>query len=97
MNEEKKETHVDDFIDDYTKDAYARWFLFLKRLPAQLQGDFAIWIEPYKLYANYKEKRYQVTGASRLGDVWLAKNFNRDRGYDHRVDVDLLSDFSQFP
>ncbi len=98
MSAPKKEyTHVDDFVEDYTKSNYARWFLFLKRLPANLQADFAEFIEPFTLYATWKGKRYRVTGASRLGDVWLTSDFKRDTGYEHRVDVDDLTEFGKVP
>lgn len=97
MSDLKKEgTHVDDFVMDYTDDKsvmYAKWFLFLKRLPATEQAHFDEWIKEYRLFATWKGKRYRVTGASRLGDVWLAKNFNQDHGYDHRVSVDELTEF----
>lgn len=92
-----KETHVDSFVDDYSKDKYARWFLFLKRLPAAFQADFDEWIKPHKLFCTWKKARYRVTGASRLGDVWLTSNFDQDTGYQHRVAVDELSEFSEKP
>lgn len=93
-------THVDDWIEDYTETkelAYAKWFLFLKRLPVTLQVNFHEYIKDYKLFATWKGKRYRVTGASRLGDVWLAKDFDRENGYDHRVDVDELSAWGPKP
>lgn len=92
-----KETHVDDFVQDMTKDRYARWVLFLHRLPALLRTDFAEQIAEQKLFADWKGRRYRVTGASRLGDVWLASNFNQEVGYDHRVSVDELSNFAKEP
>lgn len=97
MSEKKEDTHVDMFVDDYTEDKYARWFLFLHRLPATLQADFAEWIAPHKLFASWNGIRYRVTGASRLGDVWLARDFFRETGYDHRVSVDELSDWGPKP
>lgn len=88
MAETKKEVHVDDFVGDYfNHEKYARWFLFLKRLPAALQADFSDWIGQYKLYCTYQDERYRVTGASRLGDVWLAKDHQREIGYDLRVNL----------
>ena len=93
----KKDTHIDDWVGDYEQDKYARWFLFLKRLSAVMQADFEEWIAPFKLFATWKGKRYRVTGASRLGDVWLAKDRGRDSGYDHRVSVDELSGWSPTP
>jgi len=88
-------THVDDFIDSgFGKNKYARWVLNYFRLPAALKMDFAEFMAPHKLFCTYEGKRYRCTGASRLGDVWLAKNLNRDTGYDLRVDVAKCSDWS---
>ena len=90
-----EETHVDEFIwHGYGANSYARWFLMLHRLPAANKFDWDEMIKPFKLFATWKGQRYRVTGASRLGDVWLARDFNRDTGYDHRVSVDELSEFS---
>lgn len=83
--------HVDDFIDYGHKktadESYARFFFMLSRLPAILQMEFGEWTSKYKLYCIYKDERYRVTGASRLGDVWLAKDFSQESGYDLRVDL----------
>jgi len=86
-------THIDNFIDDYEQDKYARWFFMLHRLPAFMQADFSGWILQYRLFCNYKGKKYRCTGASRLGDAWLAKDFKREVGYDLRVDVDECSNW----
>ena len=81
-------THVDDFVSySYGKEEYARWFIFLARLTAALKIDWQEYIGQYKLFCTYEGKRYRVTGASRIGDVWLAKDFNRETGYDLRVDL----------
>ena len=77
--------HVDDFIDDcfdhHTREEkYARFFFLLHRLSAAMKAEFREWIEPYKLFCTWKDKRWRVTGASRLGDVWLTQNFSQDVG-----------------
>jgi hypothetical protein len=84
--------HVDDWLD--TPDvgqnanlAYAKFVLDYKRLPAWKQIAYAEWMAKFKLFCTHKGERYRCTGASRLGDVWLARDFNRDAGYDFRVDV----------
>lgn len=87
--------HVDDFINDFTKDKYARWFFMLHRLPAFMQADFAYWMDKYKLFCIFKGKKYRCTGASRMGDVWLTPDFDREVGYELRVDVDECSDWTQ--
>lgn len=61
--------HVDQFIDNYKTDNYASWFLFLKRLPAVFQMKFSDEINKYQLFCIYKDKKYRVTGASRMCDI----------------------------
>lgn len=85
--------HVDQFIASSTTDAYASWFFQLQRMPAIAQSKFAEWIDQYKLFCTYEGNRYRVTGCSRLGDVWLAKDVNQDHGYDHRVNVESCTEF----
>lgn len=87
--------HVDEFIDDYEQDKYARWFFMLHRLSAFLQSDFSEWIKPFRLFCDYEEKKYRVTGASRLGDVWLTEDFNRETGYELRVDIEKCSNWKR--
>jgi hypothetical protein len=86
--------HVDEFVERHGGDAYARFFFMLARLPACCQVDFAPWTVQYKLFCDHEGKRYRVTGASRLGDVWLVADFQRDSGHDLRVDVDNCSNWS---
>lgn len=89
--------HVDDFIDDPETDVYASWFLTLHRLPAILKFKFADQIKQYKLFCDYEGERWRVTGASRLGDVWLTKNFDQSGGYQERVSIDRCSNWNPFP
>jgi hypothetical protein len=46
------------------------------------------------LYAKYNDKQVRITMASRLGDVGVTEDLTRERGYDKRVCVDDLSDFT---
>jgi len=92
----KEPTHIDDFIDDYKQDAYARWMFMHFRLPAHMKMAFDKFIENRKLFCIWKEKCYRVTGASRLGDVWLTSNFKKDHGYEYRVCVDECSEWSEY-
>ena len=94
--------HVDEFIDNsYSGRSksvrYARFVLLLMRLPTPLSLDFAEWTEQFKLFCTYKGKTYRVTGCSRLGDVWLAEDFERDCGYDKRVLHTECSNWSPTP
>jgi hypothetical protein len=99
-------THVDDWIDTPTlpraaeKDpgmVYAKFFLLLARLPAHMQWSFHPWISQFQLFCTYKGERFRVTGASRMGDIWLVKDHLRNTGYDHRVMLDDCSNWSKGP
>lgn len=89
--------HVDDFINRFGSDAYAAWVLHHFRLPAILKAKFHPLVGAHKLFATYEGKRYRVIGASRMGDVWLTKDFTRENGYDKRVDVAACSAWSASP
>jgi hypothetical protein len=92
--------HIDDFIDsigwdrDNTMEDYAKFFFLLHRLPAYMKIAFDTWIKQYKLFCSYNGFRWRVTGCSRMGDIWLAKDPTQDTGYDERVMVDQVTDFS---
>lgn len=92
-----KDGHVDTFIaygndnDNSLETRYARWVLEYFRLPAMLQTAFSPWMRQYELYCTYEGKRYRVTGASRLGDIWLNTNKNAVSGYDLRVNCEDCS------
>lgn len=93
--------HVDDFVScppmNDEAASYAAFFFMLSTLPAVMQIAFRKWTEHYKLFCTYDGKRYRVTGASRMGDVWLAESFARDSGYDLRVDLAKCSEWSDTP
>lgn len=87
--------HVDEFIDDtFGKHKYARWVLNHFRLSAVLKNDFSEFMKGHKLFCDYEGERYRCTGASRLGDVWLAIDPERHTGYDLRVDVAKCTSWS---
>lgn len=98
---EKKVTHVDDFIDSpwslkdpkkfaNISERYAKFFLDFARRPAAFHSMCnAFFVQ--KLFCTFRGERYRVTGASRLGDVWLTKNFEQESGYQLRVDLDDCS------
>lgn len=83
--------HVDEWIDSPGTDAYASWMLSWFRMPAVLQMKCRAIMRDHKLFCFYEGERWRVTGASRMGDVWLARDVNRETGYDMRVDVELCS------
>ena len=89
--------HVDDFIQDFQQDAYARFFFHLHRLPAAMKNDFSPWSKQFQLYCTYLGSRFRVVGASRMGDVWLNANFKEDTSYELRVDVEKCSAWGPKP
>lgn len=95
--DEFEKQHVDYFIDDRKQDAYARWMLMHFRLPADQKLAFEPFIRDRKLFCTYEGKRYRVTGASTMGDIWLVKDQTRDHGYDYRVLVADCSAWSSQP
>jgi hypothetical protein len=93
---------VDEFIDQAyptqsLAEAYAAWVLLYFRQSAVNRWKFASFMREHLLFCTYCGKRYRVTGASRLGDIWLAEDFTRETGYDLRVCVDNCCDWSPKP
>jgi hypothetical protein len=89
--------HVDDFIDNYKSPAYPRFVLHFMRLKAALHLDFWPLIKQYRLFCDHDGNRYRVTFASRMGDIGLHSNFDKETGYDHRVPIDECSNWGPEP
>lgn len=96
--------HIDEWLDSPTLnnrgENYAKFVINYMRMPAWCQFAFKEWTEQFKLFCRYQGKIYRVTGASRLGDLWLKelpKNHKDDdleqTGYNLRVDVAECSDW----
>ena len=86
--------HCDAFIDDPGAPEALRTFLAFARAPAHGQ----LLPKPHpKLYADYKGQRVRVTMASRFGDVGITTNLGAEFGYERRVLVRVLSNFSEVP
>lgn len=85
----KGEMHVDVWLRAPVtvwnqKENYAKFFLDFKRTPAMFQSEYRQFMEPFKLFAFYDGKWWRCTGASRLGDIYLAKDMTQEYGYDER-------------
>lgn len=98
--------HIDEWLDGAVCDVidnpslgYAHFMFWHFRAPAWVKMAHRPYMKDRRLFVTYEGKRYRVTGASRLGDIWLAKDFNREDGYDLRIDLDFskLSDWSDKP
>lgn len=96
---EKEEWHIDDWLDRYPyfsavegKDEQLNYvhFMFTQfRLPSTLKGIHADILKDMKLFVDYEGKTWRVTGASRLGDIWLTQKFEDDMGYQKRIPLNF--------
>ena len=86
-------THIDDWLDDPTTGpADVKEWLEHFRRPA-MHKDYK-WLNARKLFCTYKDgKRYRCIGCSRMGDVWLTEHFERENGYDLRIDIADCTDW----
>ena len=91
--------HIDEWIEDRvmscedTDEKYAVAFFYLIGMSAVDNWTIAPIMNQHKLFCTYKEKVYRVTGSSTMGDVWLHSNYERDSGYEIRVDIEDCSIF----
>lgn len=96
--------HCDDYIDDPHQPKCLRRFLRYCRWPAiyQIRAErlgvkkpalFADW-NRYPKAAKPKQHRVRVVMASRFGDVGITKDLNKEAGYEWRVPVEHLTNFS---
>lgn len=86
--------HCDDYIDDPAAPAVLRAYLAFARAPAH--GLLLPRPHP-RLFADRDGQRVRVTMASRLGDVGITTNLAAESGYQLRVLVRQLSNFSEEP
>lgn len=97
--EHAESNRIDAWLDRPTMNAspgevYARWWLEHARMPAWKQVIYKPVMAQHKLFCTWKGKRWRVTGASSMGDVWLVAHFGCETGYDQRVIVTECSDWS---
>ena len=96
LTEKQTMLHIDDWLDTPSEDPeiiLAKEFLEYCRRPAMDKEDS--WLRANPLFCTYKEERWKVLGASRMGDVWLTKHFDRIYGYDIRIYISECSNFSK--
>lgn len=95
VNMKQTERHCDDYIHDHEYPICLRWFLLANRLPA-VDGVIIeeAGVSP-KLFADYKGQRVRVVMASRMGDVGITPNLEAEHGYEDRVFIDELENFSE--
>lgn len=91
---DEADVHCDEYIDDPAAPEALRKFLAFARAPAH--GRFLPDPRP-RLFADHEGRRVRVTMASRLGDVGISADLDREFGYDQRVIVRQLSNFAATP
>lgn len=90
----KEHDHCDDYSDDPAAPDALRKYLAFARAPAHGQ----LLPKPHpKLYADYEGTRVRITVASRLGDVGITIHLDAEFGYERRVRVRSLTNFSETP
>lgn len=98
----KKPVHIDEWLDlhaisdvmgsrGFENADYVHFMLDYFRRPAWMKMAHSKFMDRHALFVDYEGGTYRVTGASRLGDIFLAKNLSRGNGcgYDLRVNFDL--------
>lgn len=89
--------HCDDYIHDHNAPECLRFFLLVHRLPAvETALLHANGVRP-KLFATLKGKRVRIVMVSRLGDVGITTDLDKDVGYEDRVPLDKLDNFNSEP
>lgn len=84
-------THCDDVLDNPATHPAVRVFLERARAP----GHGMLTDRPYpRLFADHRGARVRVTMASRMGDVGITKDLDAEFGYEDRVALDDLDNFS---
>lgn len=89
-------THIDDWVREPAKNS-TEWavkaWLAIYRLRPDVRSYFDGTARMARITTTYEGERYKLVGASRMGDVWLAKDPLRVSGYDLRVDVAKCTDW----
>ena len=88
-------THCDDAITDYELPDCIRYYLLINRLPATEKIPVVAMVGEPKCFATYKNKRVRLVMASRMGDIGITEKLDTENGYDERVSIDELSDFTE--
>lgn len=90
-------THCDSIIHNPKYPVCLRYFILVNRLPAVDKTLVFSAVGTPKCFATYRNQRVRLTMASRFGDIGITTDLSSDRGYENRVSVDELTDFSSEP
>jgi hypothetical protein len=105
---EDKNWDVNDFLDRipmwFNEEAYLNYVHFMLshfRKPAVEKMAHEPFMRKFNLFATFEGTRWKVTGASRFGDIFLAKDLKRENGcgYNRRVMLNFakLTEWSDLP
>jgi hypothetical protein len=95
INAVQEPMHCDRYISRYGEPNCLRWYLFFNRLSATDKGLCrSNGVEDPKLWAQHEGAWVRVVMASRFGDVGITSNLDAEHGYDDRVAVEDLTDFT---
>jgi len=88
--------HIDDWIEAYIPNSESErqvkeWLTHFRQPIVSHDRKF---LDSKMLFTTYAGQRYRCTGASRLGDVWLATDHTRRCGYDKRVMMEDCSEWT---
>jgi hypothetical protein len=94
--------HIDNWLNSPNLDKnegedYAKFVLDYFRMPAWKFYAYSKWMSQFKLFLTYEGERYRCTMASRMGDIGITKDFEKDSGYSKRVCISKCSNFSNQP
>ena len=84
--------HIYDWLDELAvtdDEQLAKDFLNEATKPAEDKDHE--YLQNTRLTCMYKGSRYRCTGASRMGDVWICKDWRESTGYSKRVAIGELS------
>lgn len=86
--------HCDQAINDFRQPVCLRYFLLVNRMPALDKNLIIQSVGFPKCFATHEGQRVRLVMASRIGDVGITSDLNAEDGYQKRVSLDDLSDFS---
>jgi len=92
--------HIDDWLDFHFKPATQAEMLIKEifenfRAPAyECDENFR---KENPVFCTYEGTQYRITGASRLGDIWLSPNFSQVYGYEKCVCINEVENLRLSP
>jgi hypothetical protein len=92
-----EDIHCDEVINNVDYPECLRNWLKVHRSPAIKKSEVNSELGNPQCFATFNGNRFKLVMASRFGDVGITKNLAADNGYEYRVSINRLSDFSENP